>query len=28
MISADMPTIDREWLYGPEDFQAWLDEIT
>ena len=28
MIGADAPTVDRKWLYGPEDFQAWLDELT
>jgi hypothetical protein len=28
MTGADTPTIDREYLYGPVDFEAWLNELT
>lgn len=27
IASADLPTTDREFLYGREDFAAWLEEI-
>jgi len=24
---ADAPSTDRQWLYGPDDFRAWLEEL-
>ncbi len=27
LMGADLPTTDRPYLYGPEDFQNWLDEL-
>lgn len=27
LVGADLKTTDRPYLHGPEDFQAWLDEL-
>lgn len=28
MTGADAPTTDRDYLYGPVDFEAWLARLT
>ena len=28
LTAADAPTADREYLYGPDDFRAWLTRLT
>jgi hypothetical protein len=27
LLAADMPSIDRPYLYGKSDFQAWLSDL-
>lgn len=27
MVAADMPSTDREFLYGQDDFEAWLNAL-